>query len=59
MNKTALGGLSATVANDTDFGAMVARLIWDDHPDVNDVVDPRTAEFANAVIMGLGHKLIN
>lgn len=36
--------------SDAEAGAEAARLIWDDDADAAAIVDPRTPEFANAVI---------
>ncbi len=43
--------------SDADPGARAARMIWDDQPGVDDLTDPRTPEFANAVIKGLASAL--
>jgi len=43
--------------NDSDSGAHAARMIWDDQPGVDDLIDPRTPDFANAVVLGLASAL--
>ncbi|MFB9984428.1 sacsin N-terminal ATP-binding-like domain-containing protein [Mesorhizobium kowhaii] len=43
--------------SDADLGAQAARMIWDDQPGVDDLSDPRTPEFANAVVTGLASAL--
>ena len=40
-------------ASDAVMGEEAARLIWDDAPGVDEIHDPRTVEFAAAVIDGL------
>jgi hypothetical protein len=35
--------------SDADLGARAARMVWDDQPGVDDLIDPRTPKFANAV----------
>lgn len=43
--------------SEADLGARAARMIWDDQPGVDDLIDPRTPVFANAVVTGLGSAL--
>lgn len=43
--------------NDADLGASAARMIWDDQPGVDDLIDRRTPEFADAVVTGLANAL--
>jgi hypothetical protein len=42
---------------DAERGAEAARLIWEDGPEVEALIDPRTPAFARAVIDGLSHAL--
>ncbi|MDX8450852.1 MULTISPECIES: hypothetical protein [Mesorhizobium] len=44
---------------DADLGARAARMIWDDQPEVDDLIDPRTPEFAKAVVTGLADALVS
>ena len=54
-----IAGLPSPIAaeSDADLGARAARMIWDDQPGVDDLIDPRTPDFANAVVMGLASAL--
>ena len=44
-------------AGDVEKGKRVARLIWDDAPGLDELNDPRTGDFASAVIDGLSAAL--
>ncbi|WP_162561696.1 sacsin N-terminal ATP-binding-like domain-containing protein [Yoonia vestfoldensis] len=46
-----------TAVRDMDNGKRAAKSIWDDTDDLDDIVDPRTPEFATAVIEGLAQAL--
>lgn len=54
-----LGDLPSPIEaeSDADLGAVAARMIWDDQPGVDNLNDPRTPEFANAVVTGLASAL--
>jgi len=43
--------------SDAEYGALAAQLIWNDEESVDAVVDPRTPEFAIAVIENLAYAL--
>ncbi len=45
--------LTSVGVTDAEIGAEAARLIWDDAPEVDEIQDPRTEEFATAVLDGL------
>ena len=44
-------------AGDVEMGQQAAKLIWEDAPDLDELDDPRTSEFACAVIDGLSAAL--
>ena len=44
-------------ARDVEMGLQAAKLIWEDGPDLDELHDPRTSEFASAVIDGLSAAL--
>ena len=50
---------AGSAASDAESGKRVAKLICDDAPDLDEFHDPRTAEFASAVIDGLATALGN
>jgi Domain of unknown function (DUF3883) len=54
-----LGVLPSSIADesDADRGARAARMIWDDQAGVDDLIDARTPEFADAVVTGLANAL--
>jgi hypothetical protein len=43
----------AVAGSDAELGAEAARLIWEDAPEIDEIIDPRTTAFASAVIDGL------
>lgn len=43
--------------SNADRGARVALMIWDDQPGVDELIDARTPEFADAVVTGLASAL--
>lgn len=57
MNELANHPSLIAVESDVDQGARAARIIWDDHPGVEGLIDTRTPEFANAVVTGLANAL--
>lgn len=57
MNQVGVAPSSIEGARDADSGARAARMIWEDQPGVDDLIDPRTPEFADAVITELASAL--
>src|ERR1700722_8569990 len=57
MNEFAVLPSPIAAESDADMGALAARMIWDDQPGVDDLIDTRTPEFANAVVTGLASAL--
>lgn len=57
MNEVAAPSSPIAAASGADLGADAARMIWNDLPGVDDLVDLRTPEFASAVITGLASAL--
>lgn len=42
---------------DAELGTRAARMIWDDRQGIDDLIDPRTPDFANAFVTGLASAL--
>ncbi|TPI59848.1 DUF3883 domain-containing protein [Mesorhizobium sp. B3-1-3] len=57
MNEFAVLPSPIAADSDADLGARAARMIWDDQSGVDDLIDPRTPDFANAVVTGLASAL--
>ncbi len=57
MNEFAMLPPPIAAESDADLGARAARMIWDDQPGVDDLMDTRTSEFANAVVTELASAL--
>lgn len=57
MNELAVLPSPIAAESDADLGARAARMIWDDQPGVDDFIDTRTPEFADAVVRGLANAL--
>ena len=57
MNEGSVLPSSIAIESDADLGADAARMIWDDLPGLDDLIDLRTPEFANAVVSGLASAL--
>ncbi|MCW0232560.1 MAG: DUF3883 domain-containing protein [Ferrovibrio sp.] len=57
MNELTVPPSEIAAESDADLGARAARMIWDDQPGIDDLIDTRTPEFADAVIAGLANAL--
>jgi hypothetical protein len=57
MNQIGVPPSSVEAEGHADAGSIAARMVWDDQPGVDALIDPRTPEFANAVVTGLASAL--
>lgn len=57
MNEVVVLPSPVAVEGDAELGARAARMIWEDQPGVDELIDTRTPEFAGAVIRGLASAL--